>query len=331
MSSNALSRRALLTAAISPCFADLLSAQSNTSRPAAFPDRPLRIIVPATPGGVQDVQTRRVAPKLSDEWGQQVLVDNRPGASGNIALDATLRAPPDGYTMVMAPASITTLPHLMKVPYDPLKDFAAVTKFTAGPVILAAHPAQAFRSIAQLLEHARREPGRLSVAGFGVGSIPHLSLLLFNKITGAGLVHIPYAGGAQQVADALSGQVPMLLDFAAVLLPHLKAGRLKALSITGAKRLDVLPDVPTFEEQGIQGMRITAWQGILVPTATPDEVVRKLNAGFVKALADPELRATYLAEGAEIGGDSPDEFSAFIRAEHARWGQVIREAGVRLE
>lgn len=316
-----LSRRTLLCAALAPLLAPALAA--------AFPQRPLHLVIPAAPGGVQDVQARRVAPRWGDALGQAVIVENRPGASGSISLEYTAHAPADGYTMVMGSVNMTILPHLMKVPWDPLRDFAAVVRYTSGPLILVAHPDVPVGSAAGLADYARREGG-LKIAGFGTGSFTHLTVLQIGHAVGAPVVHIPYGGGAQQVADLVSGQVPFLLDFATVLLPHLKAGKAKALGVTSERRSTALPDVPTLSEQGL-AVRATGWQGILVPAATPPEAVRTLHAGFTKALADPELRTLILASGAELGGDTPEAFGAFIRAEHARWGRVIAENGVRLQ
>jgi tripartite-type tricarboxylate transporter receptor subunit TctC len=316
-----LSRRALLGAAL----ASLLTP----ARAASFPDRPLHLVIPAAPGGVQDVQARRVAPLWGDALGQTVIVDNRPGAAGSIAFEYTARASADGYTMMMGTVTMTILPHLMKVAWDPLRDFAAVVRYTSGSLILVAHPGVPVESASGLADYARRERG-LKIGGFGTGSLAHLTALQIGKAVGAPVVHIPYAGGAQQLTDLVSGQVPLLLDYATVLLPHLKAGKAKALGVTGERRSTALPEVPTLDEQGL-AVRATGWQGILVPAATPPEVVRTLHAGFIKALAAPDLRALILATGGEIGGDTPEAFSDFIRAEHARWGRVIAENGVRLQ
>jgi tripartite-type tricarboxylate transporter receptor subunit TctC len=323
---HTLSRRQIVGAALSTLLATPRLARGATD----FPNRPLRLIVPAPTGGVQDVQSRRLVPRLNELWAQPVVVDNRPGAAGSIALEQLARAAPDGYTMAMAPVAIAVIPHLMKVPYDPLADLVAVTRVTSGPYILVAPAAAPYSTLPQLLDHARREGKPIGIGGFGTGSLANLVVLLLSRVTGVAFQHIPYAGGGQQLTDLIGGQVPLMLDFAAVVKPHLGAGRLKALGLTGSQRLAVMPEVPTFEEQGVTGMQITAWQGIVVPAGTPDAVVRALNAGLVKAINDPEVRASYIAEGAEIGGDAPEAFGAFIRAEHARWGQVIREAGLKL-
>ena len=316
-----LSRRALICAALAPLLAPV--------RAATFPDRPLHLVIPAPPGGVQDVQGRRIAPRWGDALGQPVIVDNRPGATGSIALEYTARAPADGYTMLLGAVNMTILPHLTKVSWDPLRDFAAVSRYTSGPLILVAHPGVPVETATGLADHARREGG-LKIGGFGTGSLAHLTALEIGKAVGAPVTHIPYAGGAQQLTDLLSGQLPLLLDYATVLLPQLRAGKAKALGVAGERRSTALPEVPTLEEQGL-AVRATAWQGILVPAATPPGVVRTLHAGFVKALADPELRAFLLANGSEIGGDTPEAFGAFIRAEYARWSRVIAENGVRLQ
>jgi tripartite-type tricarboxylate transporter receptor subunit TctC len=327
MTRFALTRRGFVAATVATLLTEHLHSQPAT----AFPDRPLRLIVPAPPGGVQDVQTRRLVPKLNEFLRQSVIVDNRPGAAGSIALEQLVRSAPDGYTMAIAPVAISVIPHLMKVPYDTLKDLAAVSKVTSGPYVLVAPASAPFNNLRELIEHARRKGGGISIAGFGTGSQAHLTVLLLSRITGVPFTHVPYAGGAQQLTDLIGGQVDLLLDFAAVLKQHLTAGRLKALGITGEKRLAVLPEVPTFEEQGVEGMRIVAWQGVVVPARTPDAMVRTLNVALVRAMNDPEINASYVAEGAEVGADSPEAFAAFIRSEYLRWGQVIRETGVKLE
>jgi tripartite-type tricarboxylate transporter receptor subunit TctC len=322
-----LTRRSFVAASATALLADRLRAQPVS----AFPDRPLRLIVPATPGGVQDVHARQLLPKLYEHLRQQVIVDNRPGAAGSIAMEQLVRSAPDGYTMAFAPINIAITPHLMKVPYDTLKDLVAVSKVTSGPTVLVAHPSTPFNNLRELIDHARRKDKPTAIAGFGTGGLGHLTVVLLGRSTGLPFTHVPYAGGGQQVTDLIGGQVELLLDYPAVLKQHLSAGKMKALGVTGERRLAVLPDVPTFEEQGVAGMRILAWQGVVVPAGTPDPVVRRLNAALVSAMNDPEVRAVYTEQGAEVGADSPEAFGAYIRSEYVRWGQLIREANIRLE
>lgn len=326
MPDHRLTRRCLLGAAIAPW---IVPAASHAQ--AGFPDRPLHLIVPFPAGSISDVQARPLAQKLADSLGQPVIVDNRPGATGTLAVDAAAKAPPDGHTLVLAAiAALSILPHLMKLPFDPLRDLAPITKVTVGPMVLVAYSGAPFDSVRQLVEHSRARPGQVKVAGFGVGSIGHLATLMIASATGADLTHVPYQGGPQQVTDTIGGQVPLLLDFPAVIAQHVKAGKLKALAVTGAQRYTSMPDVPTFDELGYQGVLATAWQGVLVPAATPAPVQRRLSQELMKALASSDLRDLYASQGAQIGGDTPEAFGRFIRDEYERWGKLIREHGVRL-
>lgn len=326
MNRIAPSRRSVLVVALAPLLGQVAHAQ------AKFPERPLRLIVPLPAGSVSDVQARPVAQKLSESLGQPVVVENRPGASNTLGMDAAARSAPDGYTMVMGTiAPLTLLPHLMKLPYDPLKDFIPVTRVTSGPMVLVATPSAPYGTVAQMVEHSRRHPGQTRVAGFGVGTVGHLAVLLTARVTGADLSHLPYQGGPQQVADTMSGHVPLLFDFVAVVASHIRAGKLKALAVTSRERLSSLPDVPTFEELGHKGLVIAGWQGILVPAGTPAPIVRRLNEELLKAFAAPDVRELFLSVNAEIGNDTPEQFAAFIAQEYERWGRVIRDAGIRLE
>lgn len=324
-----LTRRSLLGAALASSVTPfVVRAQAGAG---SFPERPLRLVVPFPAGSVSDVTARPLAQKLGEALHQPVIVDNRPGATATLGVDAVAKAAPDGYTLVLASLGpLTILPHLMKLPFDPLRDLAPITKVTAGPLVLVAHPGAPFDSVAKLVEHSRANPGQVKIGGFGVGSIGHLATLMVARATGADLSHVPYQGGPQQVQDAIGGQIPLLFDFPAVIGPHVKAGRLKALAVTGAQRYSTMPEVPTFDELGYKGAQATAWQGILAPAGTPAPVLRRLSLELMKVLASPDLRDLYANQGAEIGGDTPEAFGAFIRDEHERWGRLIRENGVKL-
>lgn len=322
-----LTRRCLLAAALAPWIG---AAAARTLE--GFPDRPLRLVVPFPAGSVSDVQARPLAQKLGEALGQPVVVENKPGATATLGVDTFAKAAPDGHTLVLATIGpLAILPHLMKLPFDPLRDLVPITKVTAGPLVLVAHRGAPFDSVRQLVEHSRTRSGEVKVAAFGVGSIGHLAVLMIARATGADLTHVPYQGGPQQVADAIGGQVPLLLDFPAVIAQHVVSGKLKALAVTGAQRYTSMPDVPTFEELGYRGAQATAWQGVMAPAATPERVLRRLSDELMKILASPELRAFYLSHGAEIGGDTPEAFGAFIRSEYERWGRLIREHGVKLQ
>ncbi|MEQ1804528.1 MAG: tripartite tricarboxylate transporter substrate binding protein [Burkholderiaceae bacterium] len=288
--------------------------------------------MPAPPGTAPDVRARQLAQKLSEEWHQTVIVDNRPGANGNIAMDFATRAAPDGYTLAMINIQQAINPHLMKVSYDTLKDFVAVSKVTAGPLILLVNAATPANTLAELVRHARANPGKLNLATAGLGTLGHLGIMVLNRSAGTEFTIVPYKGGGTQVyTDLIGNQVQVTWDFASVAMPYLSTGRVKALAVAAEKRLAVLPDVPTFQELGYPDIQLFGWQGIAAPTGTPPELVRLLNRAIVKTLSLPDVRDAITATGAEVGGDSPEQFAAYIRAEHARWGKLIADAGIRLE
>lgn len=311
---------------------DRAIAQKAAPAAASFPDRPVRLVVPMSPGTAPDVRARQIAQKLSEEWRQTVIVDNRPGANGNIAMDFAVRSAPDGYTLAMINIQQAINPHLMKTPYDTLRDFVAVSKVTAGPLILLVNAATPVNTLGELVRHSRANPGKLNHATGGLGTLGHLGIIAFNKAAGTDLIVVPYKGGGTQVfADMVGNQVQTTFDFASIAMPYLTTGRVKALAVAAQKRLAVLPDVPTFEELGFPSVRLFGWQGIAVPAGTPPEVVQSLNRALVKALNLPDVREAIISLGAEVGGDSPEQFAAYIRAEHARWGKLIADAGIRLE
>jgi tripartite-type tricarboxylate transporter receptor subunit TctC len=234
--------------------------------------------------------------------------------------------------MIMANSiTLGTLPQLTKVPYDPFRDLAAVSKVSAAPFVLVANASVPFNNVTELIAHARANPGKLNLATPGIGSTQHLVLALLDRKWGTTITHIPYKGGSQTTADLVSGQVQLMLDFPVIVAPHIKAGRLKGLGVAGERRSVAIPDVPTFEELGHSGLQITAWQGIQVPAGTPREIVARLSEAIVKVLNQPDIREAFISGGADVGGSSPEHFASFIRAEHARWGALIREAGLRLE
>ncbi len=308
------------------------SAQTPSVAAEAFPNRSVRLIVPMPPGSAPDIRARQIAQKLAEDWRQPVIVDNRPGATGSIAMEMAARSPADGHTLVLAGVqSMAILPHLTPLPFDPLKDFAPVTAVSAGPLVLVAHASMPFDDLDGMISQARANPGKLNAASSGTGGLAHLAVLLFNRTAGIEVTHIPYKGGSQTTADLISGQVQLMFDFAPVIAPHVKAGRLKALAVAAERRLAPLPDVPTFEERGYQGMRITGWQGILVPAGTAPELILKLNRSIAKALREPEVSESILSTGGEVGGNSSEQFAAFIRNEHAKWGKIISDARIRLE
>ncbi len=314
------------------CFHRQSVAQAATGAPLAFPSRPVRLVVPAPPGSAPDLRARQLAQKLSEPWPLGVVVDNRAGATGNIAMSFVAHAAPDGHTIVLANLnSLTLLPHLTTLPFNPLNDFVAITKVSAGPLVLLAHAGTPFNSVAELVRHAQAYPGTLNAASAGTGGLAHLAIIALNRTANTSITHVPYKGGSQTTADLISGQIQLQFDFAFVAAPHLKTGRLKALAVAGEKRLAILPNVPTFAELGFPDLHLIGWQGIFAPAGTAPEIVDRLNRAIVNVLGLSDIRESIMEAGSEIGGDSPAQFAAYVKAEHARWGALIRAANIRLE
>ena len=331
MDPHMLTRRTVTAAALAAVLPGSARAQASTGTADAFPSRPVRLVVPTPPGTAPDIRGRQIAEKLSEEWGQNVFVDNRPGASEKLALDFVAQAAPDGHTMMVGGFGMVTVAHLTKLPYDPLKEFAAVSKLSAGPMILLAYPGVPFNSVDELVAYARANPRKLNVATGGVGNIQHLASALFSKAVGIALTHVPYKGGAQLMTDLIAGEVQLSFNVASVALPHLKSGRIKALAVAAPSRLAVLPDVPTFTELGHPSVDVNGWMGIFVRTGTSAEIVAKMNKSLVRALNRADIRQAIVETGGVVGGDSPEQFGAFVQSESAKWGKVIEENGIRLE
>ena len=304
-----------------------------TGRAQDYPSRPIRIIVPSTAGGSVDTLARTVGSNLSQRWGQQVVVDNRSGAGGVIGGEITAKAPPDGYTLIMATiaAMATNVSLAKKLPYDPVRDFAPITLVASQQIVLLVNPNVAARTAQELIQLAKSKPGQLTFASAGNGSGGHLSGELLKILTGIDLTHVPYKGISPAIVDVISGQVTM--TFASIIsgTPHVKTGRLRALAVTGARRSPALPELPTMMEAGVRGYESSTWYGLLAPKATSRAIVTKLNREVVAIINLPEVKANLLAEGAEPVGNTPEQFGEFIKAEIAKWGKVIRTAGLRAE
>jgi len=311
-----------------------LPALAQPRDPAAgYPSRLVRLVVPFGAGSSPDVRGRELGQKLAEQWGQPVVIENRPGAGGQLALEQVARAAPDGYTLVLAGQSALAIaPHLAQQRFDPLKDFTPVTRLSSARIVLVVNPAVPARSVGELVAAANRDPGRLNAASWGPGTITHLALELFDRAAGAKITHVPYKSGGQAVTELIAGQVQLAFEFAVGVVPHVKSGRLYALAVSGRERLAMLPEVPTFTEAGVPAMEsVGGWQGLAGPAGMPREIVLRVQQATARVLALPEVRASYLAGGTDPVGDTPDEFAAFIRAEHARWGKLIAEAGIRAE
>ena len=300
---------------------------------APWPTKPVHILVPGGAGGVIDIRARWLAEHLARVIGQSVIVENRPGAGGNVGMEMGARSVPDGYTLTIIHQGVMTVnPHLYSRPgYDPLTDFAPITYLGVGPLLLAVHPDVPATTVAELVQLARAKPGVLNFGSPGIGTPPHLAGELFKRTAGIDTVHVPYKGGGQAVSDLIAGHLSYSIEGLTVQLPQVKAGRLRALAVTGAHRIASLPDVPTMAEAGLAAAAFQGWVGIAVPAATPKTIVARLYRDISGILATPEARAWFGEFGAEARADPPDVFAAAIRAEHAKWGKVIREAGIKIE
>jgi tripartite-type tricarboxylate transporter receptor subunit TctC len=297
-----------------------------------YPDKPIRLIVPFAPAGSADALARTLQPALSEALGQTVVIDNRPGASSTIGTDMAAKAAPDGYTLVMATTTHAINPSLMaKLPFDTVKDFAAVSLVVSQPNILVVHPSVPAKSVKELVALAKAKPDTLNFASGGNGSSPHLSGELFKIIAGIQITHIPYKSAGPGVTDLLGGHVQMMFAGPLALEQHIKNGRLRALAVADKRRSSVLPDVPTISEAGFPGVETGTWYGILAPAHTPPAIVAHLQRVIARILQAPELKARILNQGVDIAASSPDEFEKFIIAEVAKWSRVVKAAGVRAD
>jgi tripartite-type tricarboxylate transporter receptor subunit TctC len=299
----------------------------------AFPTKPVKVIVAFPPGGGTDIVARLIAPRLGDTWGQPVIVENRAGAAGVIGTEAAARAEPDGHTLFMATmGNMTANQHLYpSMTVDPLRAFAPITKVVDVHFVFMANPTLAANNVQELIALAKRRPGEIAYSSSGAGGAPHLAMELFKRQAGVNLTHVPYKGSAPSITDLMGGRVMLSMDSLVQSLPHIKAGRLKALAVLGPKRSALLPDVPTVAESGLPGYALTNWFGLLAPAATPPDRIAKLHDDVVAVLRDAEIRRKIEALGADVVGNSPEEFGAAMRAESAQWAEIIRSAGIKAQ
>jgi tripartite-type tricarboxylate transporter receptor subunit TctC len=297
----------------------------------SWPAKPVRIINPFSPGGSLDLVARTLAKSMSAELGQQVVVDNRPGAGGSIGIEMVARSPADGYTLLAVQSSLTINPNLQrKVPYDPVKDFAPISRTSSYMFFLVVHPSLPVRSVRQFVALAKAKPGAINYASVGMGSGTHLAAELFNYMAGVKTIHIPYKGTGQVMPDLLCGQVAVHFGSTSV-VPHVKTGRLAPLGVTGAKRHPVLPEVPTIAEAGIAGFEVTSWNALFAPAGTPEAIVNRLNGLVKHGVGLPEAKAVMEAQGLDISTSTPGELGALVASELAKWAKVIKAAGVKAE
>ena len=299
---------------------------------SSYPSRPIRGIVPYQPGGPTDVMARLIAARLSESFGQQVIIDNRAGATGIIAATLAKQAPADGHTLFFGTITVlTTLPALSnKLPYDPLRDFAPITLTSSNPYIIAVHPSAA-ASFSDFLERVRARPGQVTYGSAGTGGGAHLAAELLRLTAKLDMIHVPYKGSGPVVTDLIAGQIQMGYAGPVTLAVHARTGRVRAIAVTSRKRLPTWPDLPTVAEHGYPDYEATSWQGVEAPAGTPPAIIDRLHAEIVKALASAEIQKRVAAEGAELGGMPPAEFARFIRDEAAKWKRVVREANIRIE
>jgi tripartite-type tricarboxylate transporter receptor subunit TctC len=325
---------AFRTACALAALAVALPGLAQTRDPAGgYPNRPVRLVVPFGPGSGPDIRARQLGQKLTEQWGQPIIIENRPGAGGQLAMEQVARAVPDGYTLVMAGQSpVAIAPHLEKLRFDPLKDFTPVTRTGKGAIVLVVNAQLPIRTVAELVDYANRDPGKLNAASWGSATITHLALELFMRTADVRITHVPYKAAGQAVAELVAGQVQLAFDFYPAIGPQVKAGRLRAVAVSGRDRLPALPDVPTFAEVGLREMEtVSGWQGVAVPAGTPREIVDKIQVAVARSLAMPDVRASYTESGFETVADTPEAFAAFIKSEHTRWGKLIVEAGIRAD
>ena len=325
---NRLGLRSLLFAAVSTCAVEPVAAQTSD-----YPNRPVRIVVPQAAGGGVDIVARAIAQKLTESWGQQVIVDNRPGANGIIGIEAVAKSKPDGYTIAAPFTSVLTInPFVYKsLPYDAFRDFAPIMQSVNNIIVLVVNPYLPVRSVKQLVALGKSRPGDLIYGSFGVGNLTHLAAELLRLETGLKMVHVPYKGETPAVTDLIAGQYVLLFATSAGVNAHIKAGRLRLLATGGEKRAAAYPDTPTMGEAGYPNASVTGWSGLVAPAGTPPEIVRKFQRDAARHVLSPELGERLTALGAEPVGSTPEEFTAFIKAEADKWSRVIREAGISLQ
>jgi tripartite-type tricarboxylate transporter receptor subunit TctC len=297
-----------------------------------YPNRPIRLVAPFAPGGSVDTLARTMSNRLTEALRQQVVVDNRAGGNGNLGMEIVVHAPPDGYTIVLGYiANLGIGPSLYKLPYDPIKDFAPITQVASSPNILVVHPSVPVKTFKEFIAYAKANPKKLNFASSSVGSLGHLSGELLNRTAGIDMIHIPYKGSGQAVIDLVGGQIQSMISGMASVMPHIKAGRLRALAVTGARRSPAVADIPTIAESGYPGFEADSWFGVLAPARTPRPIVNRLHDEFVRVIAVPEVKERLNSVGFELVGSSPDEFAAYIKSEIPKWAKVVKASGAKAD
>lgn len=314
------------------CVALAAAGPVGLAQAQGYPGKPIRIVVPFPPGGGTDIVARILTQKLSESFGANFVIDNRAGAGGSIGTEMVAKAPPDGYTLGIVSGSHAINPGLYsKLPFDAVRDFAPVTMLVSGPGLLVVHPSLPVKTVKELIALAKGKPGQLNYASAGNGTPPHLAGELFKSMAGVDLVHVPYKGNTPAFVDLISGQVSLSFPTIPSALPHVQAGRLRALAVTSRKRSAVMPQLPTIAESGLPGYDTSSWFGMLAPAGTPREIVRKLQQESAKVLQLRDVREKLLSQGLEPVGSTPEEFAATIESEIAKWAKVVKASGARVE
>jgi len=320
--------RLVTTILIAAVLAIAIPAHAQT-----YPSKPIRIIVPYPAGGTSDILARTIGQRLSESLGQPVVVENKPGANGNVGADFVAKSPPDGHTLLLADiGALAISPSVYPtLPFDPVKDFAPVTMVAYSPHILVVHPSVPASSVHELVQLAKAKPGKLNFAISGVGGAPHLAGVDFAMRTGIDWTYIPYKGGAQAIADVAGGQADITLNGMLATYPLVQGGKLKLLAVSSAKRMSAIPDVPTIAESGVPGFESGSWQGVVAPSGTPKEIVARLNGEILRIVNAADMRDRLGKQGADVRTTTPDEFAAFIRTETAKWAKVVKDANIKVE
>jgi tripartite-type tricarboxylate transporter receptor subunit TctC len=318
-----------MTTKLQYAYALALAAVAAGAAAQQYPSKPVRFVVPFVAGGPTDIQGRMLGEKLSQRLGQQFIIDNRGGANGNIGLEITAKAPPDGYTIVIATVGTWAVnPSLYKQPFDVTRDFAPIIQVSTSPAVLVVHPSVPARNVKELIALARSKPGQLNYGSSGVGGLGHISGALFGLMTGTKMVHIPYKSSAPSLTDLIAGQIEVLFNNAISTVPHINSGKARALAVTSLKRMQALPDLPTLDEAGVKGYDNSSWSAVGAPAGTPKEIISKLNSELAAILKLPDIQEKSAAVGADIIGGTPEQFAAYLKSEIAKFARVVKEAKI---
>jgi tripartite-type tricarboxylate transporter receptor subunit TctC len=307
-----------------------LASTAAWSQSAPYPTKPIRFVVPFVAGGPTDIQGRMLGEKLGQRLGQQVIVDNRGGAGGNIGMELTAKAPPDGYTIVIATVGTWAVnPHLYKLPFDVVKDFAPITQVSTSPGVLVVHPSVPAKSVKELIALAKAHPNELNYGSSGVGGFGHICGELFTLMSGTKMTHIPYKSSAPSMTDVMSGQIQVLFNNMIATVPHVKSNRVRALATTGAARSPALPELPTIAESGLKGYENSSWSAVAAPAGTPKPILDRLSREFTEILKLPDIQQKHADVGAEIVASTPEQFHAYLKSEVAKFGKLVKAAGIK--